>query len=70
MHDHPGRVQDAAQTRTPHGRQLGERPLDEVAGLAAGPDLVPCPLQRRTRRRQRKRPRLARKALVPEQQVD
>ena len=67
--DHAGRVQHAAQLRTPRGRELAQRPLDEVARIGARPDLLARPLERRPRRLDRVRVRLARQPLVAQELV-
>ena len=70
VHQHARGVQDAAELRPPSRLELGKRPVDEVAGVDACPDLLARPLERRSSRIERCRVRLPRKSLVPEQLVD
>ncbi len=62
MHEHARGVQHAAELRPPRRLELGERPLDEVAGVGAGPDLLARALERRSRGLERRRARLAARA--------
>ena len=39
VHDHPGRIHDAAEPRRAHRLDLGGKSSAEVAGLGAGADL-------------------------------
>ena len=68
--DHAGRVEHAPQRRAREPLELGARGLDEIAGIAAGPDRLPRPLERGARRGGRERVRRGGEHLVGEQPVD
>ena len=67
---HAGRVEHAPQRRPAARRELGERCLDEVAGIAAVADLLAGTVERHARRRERERVRHVGKPLVGQQAVD
>ena len=69
VHQHARGVQDAAELRPADRLELGERPVDEVSGVDACPDLLARALERRSSRIEHRRARLLRKPLVPEQLV-
>ena len=55
VHDHAGRVEDAAQPRAARGGELLAQPRRQIAGLAARPDLLARPLEHRAGRVDRER---------------
>ena len=67
---HPGCVEHAPQRRPAARRQLRERRLDEIAGIAAFPDLLPGAVERHACGRERQRMRHVGKPLVGQQAVD
>ena len=66
VHEHPGCVEHAAQSRPARRRQLGGQPRAQVAGIGAGADLLARTFEHRSRcRRRRAGRRLPRAARPP-----
>ena len=55
VHEHSGRIEHAPKRRSAHVRQFVAQARRKVAGLAAGPDLVPCPCENGARGLDRER---------------
>jgi hypothetical protein len=70
VHEHAGRVHDAAQARPARSRRRLERIHDRVARVTPRPDLLSRPLQARPRRGERELARQRREPRVGEQAVD
>ena len=69
MHDHPRRVEDAAEAGPPRRAELREYGVDERARLAAGPDVVSGSLEDFARGCDGELVRLGAEPLVGEQAV-